>query len=235
MIFKKSSDWATSSTKNYSVQQKASMPTTRREPEVARQAYPAQTTVAAPPLNATAPSPTPPMAAAQARRSQNSPASSFTRQDQLRKLTVGRDISLSGEITTCDHLVVEGTVKATIKGGKVLEISDSGAFSGVVDIQDADIAGEFDGNLTVRGKLIIRSTATVTGKIAYARLQVDTGATINGEMSTLAIKSAQHPAIQTPVSSDSEIENSVASNDDQARLFSFTAINDEPGFLKASA
>ena len=34
---------------------------------------------------------------------------------EVRKLIVGREISLSGEITSCDKLIVEGSVEANLK------------------------------------------------------------------------------------------------------------------------
>lgn len=168
-----------------------------------------------------------PLAAAQARRS-NAPAN-FMRQEQLRKLTVGRDISLNGEITTCDHLIVEGTVKATIKGGQILEISECGAFSGLVDIEQADIAGAFDGDLTVRGKLTVRPTAILSGNIQYGQLQVDSGARINGQINALP----QAVAMDSPVQQTyAPTSYSSATTTNTGNLGTF---NDEPGFLKASA
>ena len=162
---------------------------TRREPSVAPRSVPngAVMTHNTPPQ-----APVSPITVAQNRRTQNqTPAGHYTGKDQLRKLTVGRDISLNGEIETCDHLIVEGTVRATIKGGKILEIAETGSFTGVVDIESADIAGRFDGDLIVRGKLIVRPTAVVTGSLYYARLQVDTGATINAQLGTLQEEPAQ--------------------------------------------
>lgn len=140
-----------------------------------------------PTLTPTAPlNPMSPIAMAQARRNQNNSASSFNRgNEQTRKLTVGRDISLNGAIDACDHVIIEGTVKATIKDGQVLEISESGSFTGIVEIERAEIAGHFEGELTVRTKLVLRPTAVVTGMIQYGSLQVDSGATLNGELSAI--------------------------------------------------
>ncbi len=39
-----------------------------------------------------------------------------------KKLIVGRDISLNGEIRTCDTLVVEGRVEAVLQDCKNIEI-----------------------------------------------------------------------------------------------------------------
>jgi hypothetical protein len=73
-----------------------------------------------------------------------------------RQLVVGREISLSGEIKACEKLVVEGQVKADLKDCKVLYITSSGLYEGAADVDDADISGRFDGDLTVKGTLMVR-------------------------------------------------------------------------------
>jgi hypothetical protein len=42
------------------------------------------------------------------------PVGSRDNEVEARKLIVGRGISLSGEITSCDRLVIEGSVEATL-------------------------------------------------------------------------------------------------------------------------
>ena len=85
------------------------------------------------------------------------------------KLTVGPNIKLKGvEITDCDTLVVEGSVEATMDS-RVIQISERGSFKGSAEIDIAEIRGQFDGNITVRQKLVIYSTGKVTGRCATAR------------------------------------------------------------------
>lgn len=108
-----------------------------------------------------------------------------------RTLTIGRGINMSGEIEACDHLVVEGTVEAALKGAKVLEVAESGTFYGTVEIEEATIAGRFEGDITVNGRLTIRSTGAITGSIAYKELEVESGALLDGKMTPL--KTAPDP------------------------------------------
>lgn len=108
-----------------------------------------------------------------------------------RKLLIGPGITLSGEIEACEHLVVEGTVEAALKGASVLEIAESGAFYGTVEIDEATVAGRFEGDLTVKGRLTIRSGGSITGAIAYKELAVEAGATLDGKVTPLDAKSAQ--------------------------------------------
>lgn len=98
------------------------------------------------------------------------------------KLTVGPNIKLKGvEITDCDTLVVEGLVEATMDS-RVMQIAEQGAFKGSAEIDVAEIRGEFNGNLTVRQKLVIYATGKVTGTIRYGKLVVEEGGQLSGEI-----------------------------------------------------
>ena len=98
------------------------------------------------------------------------------------KLTVGPNIKLKGvEITDCDTLVVEGSVEATMDS-RVIQISERGAFKGSAEIDIAEIRGLFDGNLTVRQKLVIYSTGKVTGRVRYGKVVIEEGGQLSGEI-----------------------------------------------------
>ena len=99
------------------------------------------------------------------------------------KLTVGPNIKLKGvEITDCDTLVVEGLVEATMDS-RLMQIAEQGEFKGSAEIDIAEIRGVFDGNLTVREKLVIHSTGKVTGKIRYGKIVIEEGGQLSGEIS----------------------------------------------------
>ncbi len=102
-----------------------------------------------------------------------------------RRLIIGQGITMSGEIESCDLLIVEGTVEAALKGASVLEIAESGMFYGTVEINEATIAGKFEGDLTVNGRLTVRATGSITGAISYKELAVEAGATIDGKITPL--------------------------------------------------
>lgn len=103
-----------------------------------------------------------------------------------RRLVVGEGISLSGEIEACDVLIVEGTIEAALKGAKILEIAESGVFYGTVEIEEATVAGRFEGDLTVNGRLTIRSSGSITGSISYKELAVEAGAVLDGKVTPLS-------------------------------------------------
>jgi len=101
-------------------------------------------------------------------------------QGDAKRLTVGREISLSGEISACEMLVVEGAVKATLDGCKTLEIARHGKFNGTAHVAIADVAGTFDGTLMVSDRLILRGTGRIIGTVRYHEMEVERGGRLEG-------------------------------------------------------
>ena len=139
-----------------------------RTPELARPPEPIRP--AEPPRRAT-PEPVPPPQPV-ARRGDG----------DLRRLIVGREISLSGEITSCDKLIVEGSVEANLQNCHEIEIAESGLFKGTASIDEAEVRGRFEGELVVRRRLLIRSGGKVVGTIRYGQLEVEAGGELSGEI-----------------------------------------------------
>lgn len=103
-----------------------------------------------------------------------------------RVLTVGNDIILRGEVTTCDRLVIEGKVDAKISDVHTVEIAETGSFKGQAEVEEAEISGTFDGDIIVRGRLVIYSTGKVRGNITYGEIEIERGGEISGEIKTMA-------------------------------------------------
>jgi cytoskeletal protein CcmA (bactofilin family) len=128
-----------------------------------------------------------PAAATQAR-----PTSTASMEPEHKKLIVGRDISLNGEIRTCDTLVVEGRVEAVLQDCKNIEIMAPGEFKGAAEVDVADISGQFNGDLTARSRLIVRTGGKVLGKIRYGQLEVERGGVLSGEVEVLPESQVVH-------------------------------------------
>jgi len=141
------------------------------------------------------------------------------------KLTVGRNIHLSGEITACDTLVVEGRVEASMNS-RIIEISETGVFTGQAVIDSAYIRGRFDGNLTVRKCLVIDSTGEVVGDIRYGEISIEPGGQISGKIETIdpaeISRAGLHPTAQPSAAKtrDQEKVSRKAANDRAKELAS---------------
>jgi cytoskeletal protein CcmA (bactofilin family) len=131
-------------------------------------------------------------------------------------LIVGPEITLSGEITACDRLVVEGSVRVTLNRTRAIEISRSGRFTdGRAEVEEADIAGLYEGELTVRGRLLIRGTGRVAGKVRYGELEIERGGKLSGAVA--ALEAASEPVAE-PVSSTGMTQDLVEPDDDSEAL-----------------
>jgi cytoskeletal protein CcmA (bactofilin family) len=118
---------------------------------------------------------------------------------EVRKLTVGREITLSGEITSCDKLIIEGSVEANLNNCRDVEIAETGLFKGSASIEEAEIHGRFEGNLVVRKRLLIKASGKVSGTIRYGQIEIECGGQISGDVQ--AQPSSDHGEIIADVTS----------------------------------
>jgi cytoskeletal protein CcmA (bactofilin family) len=100
----------------------------------------------------------------------------------IRKLIVGHEITFSGEIHSCDKLMIEGSVEANLDNCRALDIAEGGLFKGSGSIEEAEIRGCFEGNLVVRNRLLIKVSGRVSGTIRYGQLGIECGGQISGDV-----------------------------------------------------
>ncbi len=115
-----------------------------------------------------------------------------------KKLIVGRDIALSGQISSCEKLVVEGRVEANISECREIEILESGTFKGEAEIDIAEISGAFDGKLIARELLMVRANGRITGSVRYGRLEIERGGQLNGDVRVFTGDGDENAAGKTP-------------------------------------
>lgn len=152
------------------------------------EAKPAPTVAKPAPAPSFRPQPAPNIAATRApvaaeTRPTPAPANTVTKASK-RILTVGNDIHMKGEISTCDRLVIEGSVDATLKDVHTVELAETGRFKGTAEVEDAEISGVFEGDLTVNGRLIIYSTGQVRGNVSYDEIEIERGGQLSGSIKT---------------------------------------------------
>ena len=108
-------------------------------------------------------------------------------------LLVGQAIKVKGQIESCQNLVVEGRVEAEL-AAKSLTVLKGGLVKGTAEVDKADIAGRFEGTLTVHGALAIKGSDKATGRIRYQRITIEGGGEIAGDVSVGAEEAAAAPA-----------------------------------------
>jgi cytoskeletal protein CcmA (bactofilin family) len=102
-----------------------------------------------------------------------------------KKLTIGKHIKVSGEISGCERLIVEGEVDATMTGMTTLDVAACGKVAGNAEVNSATVSGSFNGTLIVHGHLEIPSGASVHGTISYQTVSVANGAKLSGTISVI--------------------------------------------------
>ena len=76
-------------------------------------------------------------------------------------------------------------MEAELENCHTVEVTESGKFKGAAEIAGAEISGQYEGSLTVRENLLIRSTGRVSGTVRYGRLHIEDGGEINGDFQSM--------------------------------------------------
>lgn len=114
------------------------------------------------------------------------PSQPVARPSAKRILTVGPDIQMKGEVTSCDRVIIEGTVDATMRDVHTVELAETGSLKGTAEVEDAEISGSFEGDLIVRGRLTIYTSGRVRGNVTYGEIEIQRGGQISGNIRNAA-------------------------------------------------
>jgi cytoskeletal protein CcmA (bactofilin family) len=108
------------------------------------------------------------------------------------QLIVGPTITLKGaEIFDSDTLILEGRVEANTDC-RAIRVSKTGSVTGHACVDVAQIWGSFDGDLTARSLLIVHANGEITGNILYARIRIEEGGELSGDVFSFLRQSADN-------------------------------------------
>ena len=79
-------------------------------------------------------------------------------------------------------LFVNGNLEARLGHCSSISIGESGLFKGSISLDEAEIRGRFEGSLTVRKRILIRSTGIVVGTIRFDQIEIEPGGQISGDV-----------------------------------------------------
>ncbi len=94
-----------------------------------------------------------------------------------------------GTVTATGRALVHGSLDGDLTAGEVL-IGPAGRVAGRLTADVVDIHGDGPRELTAWKSLTIRATGRLSGKIQYARLEVESGGALDGELIPIAEPSA---------------------------------------------
>jgi cytoskeletal protein CcmA (bactofilin family) len=102
-----------------------------------------------------------------------------------KRLLIGKQIRMSGEISGCEKLVIEGKVNAKLSDVKSIEVTANGTFEGSAEVESAVIAGNYEGSLKVNGHLEVAASGCVKGSVSYKTIMVANGGKLLGTIETV--------------------------------------------------
>jgi len=94
-------------------------------------------------------------------------------------LFIGTGVTLKGDVDVPGAASVDGKFEGTLKA-KTLIVGQTGHVSGQISVETAEIRGMVEDHLTVRNRLVLRSSGSLSGTIAYSKIMVEEGGSITG-------------------------------------------------------
>ena len=97
------------------------------------------------------------------------------------KVIVGNGVKLKGEITDADEVQIDGQADVTMKTDNLI-VWVTGECKGNIETHNADIWGNFDGDIKASGTLTVQEAGNVAGTVEYQNLQIKLGGKISGDI-----------------------------------------------------
>ena len=115
---------------------------------------------------------------------------------------IGKSITISGDLTGEEDLVIEGKVEGKVTlPNSVLTIGANGTIKAEVSAKSVVVIGRVSGNVRGTERVEIQATGIVEGDVIAPRLVVAEGAVVNG---SIQMTSKPGAAAHAPTSSSNE-------------------------------
>ena len=95
---------------------------------------------------------------------------------------IGRKITIRGNLSGNEDLIVEGKIEGTIKLANHLVIEPSGILVADLDVEDVTVNGSVQGEVRAARSITINTGARVVGNIAAPRIIIEDGARFKGRV-----------------------------------------------------
>jgi cytoskeletal protein CcmA (bactofilin family) len=111
------------------------------------------------------------------------PATSVTRVGARAGAVIGPSLTVKGEISGGEDLLVEGTVEGTISlSGQLLTVGESGRVVADLQAKVVKVEGQVTGDITALENAIITRTGRVLGDITAPRVTLEDGGVFKGRI-----------------------------------------------------
>jgi len=92
---------------------------------------------------------------------------------------INEGTSIVGDIESKGFFRIDGEIKGNVKTPSKVVLGAKGRIIGTLVCEQADIEGNIEGNIDVKGLLTLRATANIQGDVIVGKLAIDQGATFD--------------------------------------------------------
>jgi cytoskeletal protein CcmA (bactofilin family) len=100
-----------------------------------------------------------------------------------RPVVLGPKDTMVGKLTVEGSLTVQGTVDGELRVNGDLEVHEAATIKAKVTGRNVSVRGNVTGELTAKNRLVISGSGVINGDVRAAKLQVEDGGTLNGNIS----------------------------------------------------
>jgi len=93
---------------------------------------------------------------------------------------ISRNSRIEGDITGKENIIIEGSVKGSIKTDGSIIVGSSGVIEADVEAENISIQGNITGNVAARGQLDIQPSGRISGDISARSIDIKEGASFEG-------------------------------------------------------
>jgi cytoskeletal protein CcmA (bactofilin family) len=97
-------------------------------------------------------------------------------------VNLGPRDSLNGRLDIQGDLKIQGNVEGELKASGDVTIDSTAAIQASIEGANVSVRGQVNGNVTARKRLTLGGSGRLNGDVRVARLTVEDGATLNGNV-----------------------------------------------------
>jgi cytoskeletal protein CcmA (bactofilin family) len=95
---------------------------------------------------------------------------------------IGPGLTIEGEITGQEEVVVYGTVRGTLTSADAVSVGAGGAVEADISAASLSVAGQVTGNVTANERVDIQAGGRLIGDVKASRLTIADGASFKGNV-----------------------------------------------------
>ena len=100
----------------------------------------------------------------------------------MTKTVIGSTITVDGEITSEEALVVQGVVKGRIHLGESMFVENSASVEADIEAESVEISGVVTGNISAEARVEIKADGKMVGDVKSPRILIADGALFKGNI-----------------------------------------------------